>query len=130
MTQPLGFPLLTDENVHPRVVEGLQERGLDVITVVEEGLAGASDLALLRRARQDGRVVLTHDSDFGTLATRQGEAFSGIVYLRPGHIDPRFVLDVLDAIAALDLDLGFPFILIAARRGSDIKIRVRTPEPG
>ncbi len=128
MTRPLNFPLLTDENIHPLVVEGLRERGFDVTTVVEKGLAGARDLVLLQTARDEGRVIVTHDSDFGTLATRQGEPISGIVYLRPGHIDPSFLLAMLDAISALDLDVEFPFLVVAARRGNDIRIRLRIPE--
>lgn len=127
MTRPLDYPLLTDENLHPSVVDGLRERGHDAVTVVEHGLAGRSDLDLIRTAREEGRVIVTHDSDFGTLAIRRGEPWSGIVYLRPGHISPEFVLGVLDGVAELDIDVEFPFLLVAARRGDDIKIRLRTP---
>lgn len=72
-------------------------------------------------------MIVTHDSDFGTLAIRQGEPYSGIVYVRPGHISPRFVLEILDAVAALETDVGFPFLLVADRRGGDVRIRLRAP---
>jgi predicted nuclease of predicted toxin-antitoxin system len=70
---PLNFPLLADENIHPDVVRFLRDQGTDVCSVTEEGLAGQDNLTLLRRAYQENRVMLTHDSDFGTLAIMQRE---------------------------------------------------------
>jgi hypothetical protein len=59
---------LTDENIHPDVVAHLRARGLDVSDVREQGWYGRSDEELLREAHRAGRIVLTHDGDFGTLA--------------------------------------------------------------
>ncbi len=125
MTRPAELSFLADENVHPKVVAGLRARGHDVTTVVELELAGRPDLQILKAALEAERTVLTHDSDFGTLAILQGEPWSGIVYVRPGHISPEFVLEVLDAVRALDTDLEFPFLLVAARRDQDVRIRIR-----
>jgi predicted nuclease of predicted toxin-antitoxin system len=47
--------------------------------VVEAGLIGQSDEVVLRQAHSEGRVVLTYDSDFGSLAIAQNESFMGIV---------------------------------------------------
>lgn len=47
---PLDFPLLTDENIHPEVVKHLRDQGIDVQSVTEVGLLGQSDLAILRYA--------------------------------------------------------------------------------
>ncbi len=128
MSNPLAGPLLADENLHPRVVQGLRERGLDVVTVVDRGRGGADDHDVLQLAAAEGRVVLTHDSDFGQLAIQNGLPTAGIIYLRPGHISPEFVLETLDAVAALDLDGDGPFLIVAARRGADLRIRVRRLE--
>lgn len=81
--KPFEFPLLADENVHHAVVQVLRDEGNDIVTVRDEGLTGASDVAVLQRAVAQGRVILTHDSDFGTLALRSGEPFVGIIFLRP-----------------------------------------------
>lgn len=99
--RPLGFPLLADENIHPDVVQALQHQGKDVRTVRGEGLVGADDVAIIRIAHAQGRVVLTHDADFGRLAVQAGEPFTGILYLRPGHISATFVLSVLAAIESV-----------------------------
>ena len=66
--KPLELPLLADENIHPGVIAGLRQRGHDVRSVEDEALRGADDVAILRRAHASGRVVMTHDSDFGRLA--------------------------------------------------------------
>jgi len=122
---PLDFPLLTDENVHPDVVAFLRERGNDVRSVVECDLLGQSDVDLLRLAHESGRVILTHDHDFGTLAVARGEPFTGIVYLRPGHIRPEFTIETVEAIAAQSITVQSPFIVVAERRGQVVRIRVR-----
>jgi hypothetical protein len=52
--KPLDFPLLTDENIAPEVVEGLRRRGCDLRTAAEEGLIGRPDAELLERANDQG----------------------------------------------------------------------------
>ena len=81
------LPLLTDENVDPDVVAGLRRLGFDVLDVVESGRAGAGDVELLREATSRGRVVLTHDADFGTLAILQKEPLVGLIFLGGGKGD-------------------------------------------
>lgn len=47
----------TDEHVAKTVIRGLRGRGVDVMTVAEAGLMGASDEEHLARALKDGRVT-------------------------------------------------------------------------
>ncbi|MDY0168841.1 MAG: DUF5615 family PIN-like protein [Thermoguttaceae bacterium] len=54
----------TDEHVARAVVRGLRQRGVDVLTVPEAGLLGASDKEHLERARAERRVLFTQDDDF------------------------------------------------------------------
>jgi predicted nuclease of predicted toxin-antitoxin system len=119
------FPFLADENIHPGVVRFLRDHGCDVLDVKEAGLAGTSDRVLLDHARPDHRVILTHDADFGALAIVQGEQVRGIVYLRPGHIHPSFTVDTLSALFRLELELVAPFLLVAHRSGSKLRVRLR-----
>jgi len=124
--RPLDFPLLADENIHADVVLALVARGKDARSVFDEGLVGNDDVDILRAAHAQGRVVLTHDSDFGTLAYRTGEPFTGIVYLRPGHIAAKFVLEILSAIEETEFDVKPPFLVVAERKENAVRIRVRT----
>jgi predicted nuclease of predicted toxin-antitoxin system len=68
-----------DECVAAAVADGLRRRGVDVLTVEDAGLLGASDAEHLDRARREGRVIFTQDDDFLRLHAA-GEQHAGIVY--------------------------------------------------
>ena len=99
------YSLLTDENIDPAVVSFLRRSRFDVLDVVEARLIGSTDRSLLQLAVSEGRVVVTHDSDFGTLAIRQTAPVIGIIYLRPGHIDSQFTIDSIQALLNQSLEL-------------------------
>jgi predicted nuclease of predicted toxin-antitoxin system len=124
--KPLELPLLADENVHPDVVADLRKRGNDVRTVADEGLRGSDDVAILRCAHAARRVVVTHDSDFGKLAIQAGEPYTGIIFLRPGHISPEFVLGALAALEASSITVTPPFIAVVERKDAQVRVRVRS----
>jgi len=120
----LDFPILADENIHSEVIGFLRKAGLDVQSVSEQGYFGLLDAEVLQQATEAGRIVLTHDSDFGGPAL-MGAKFVGIVYLRPGHIQADFTIKTLQAIRDNAPEVTPPFILVAERTGDTVKIRVR-----
>lgn len=119
------YPFLTDENIHPLVVAMLRQEGINVWDVKEEQQQGASDTDLLHRAHGEGRIVLTHDSDFGALALAHNLAWTGIVYLRPGLQHVNIVLENLRILFAQRLRPHVPFILVIERKQDRLKIRLR-----
>jgi predicted nuclease of predicted toxin-antitoxin system len=127
--KPLDFPLLADENIAPNVVDGLRDRGHEVRSVWDEALVGRSDVDVLEVATRQGRVVVTHDLAFARAAVRSGASFVGIIYLRPGHISASFVLDIVDALRASDVEVQRPFIVVAERQQATVRVRVRTTPP-
>ena len=127
--RPLDFPLFTDENIAPDVVIGLRDRGHDVRTVWDEAVVGRSDSDVLDVATHQERVIVTHDVGFGRSTIRTGHQFVGIIYLRPGHISASFVLDIIDALRASDVDVKPPFIVVAERQLSTVRVRARTAPP-
>lgn len=52
-----------DENLNHDIVRGLRRRrpAIDILTVQEAGLGGASDATVLEWAAAEGRILLTHD---------------------------------------------------------------------
>ena len=88
--------LLTDENISPRVVTYLREKDIDVLDVKEEGWQGQVDEILLDIAHQENRFVLTHDSDFGTLAVNQNKPCYGILYLRLKNLKASNVSNICE----------------------------------
>lgn len=122
----LDYLLLADENIDPEVVNGLIALGKDVRSVLDEGLGGCDDLDITRHAHRSGRVILTHDSDFGSLAIQRAEPYVGIIFLRPGDIRPAVVLGMLAAVDSMTIDIRPPFIVVAARKDEMVRIRVRS----
>lgn len=123
--KPLDFPLLSDENIAPDVVAGLRVRRCDLRTAWDEQLIGRPDVDVLERATNQGRVVVT----FGRSAIRTGTSFVGIIYLRPGHISAAFVLAVIDALRESTVEVQPPFIVVAERQQSAVRVRARTAPP-
>jgi predicted nuclease of predicted toxin-antitoxin system len=123
--KPLDRPLLADENIQAATVARLAARGKDIRSVQDEGLAGRSDSEILRHASEQGRVVLTHDSDFGRLAVLHGDPLVGIVFVRPGHISVDHVMATLAAVESLADDIEPPFIVVAEHRDAVVRVRVR-----
>jgi predicted nuclease of predicted toxin-antitoxin system len=85
----------TDEHVAYAVIRGLRQRGIDVLSVPDAGMMGASDATHLAFALDLGRVVFTQDADFLRLAA-SGVTHAGIVYAAQhtsvGDIVHRLVL--------------------------------------
>jgi predicted nuclease of predicted toxin-antitoxin system len=120
----LDFPLLADENIHPEVISLFRQEGFDIESVSESGRFGLPDTEVLAEVAQAGRVVITHDRDFGGLAL-MGMEFVGIIYLRPGHIRTDFTMETIHAIRDHSPQVKPKFILVAMRTFDTVKIRVR-----
>ncbi len=79
----MSLALYMDENVHGAVTRGLRQRGVDVLTVQEDGLAATPDPQVLDRAGTLGRVLVSQDTDLLIEAVRRqrtGESFRGVIY--------------------------------------------------
>ena len=62
-----------DEDVDPDVALALRRQGIDVTTTYEMGLLGQPDKVQLAFACEQGRVIVTHDTDFLRLASQSAD---------------------------------------------------------
>ncbi|MBA3028256.1 MAG: hypothetical protein FP816_05480 [Desulfobacteraceae bacterium] len=115
--------ILTDENVSPKVVKFLRDIGLDVLDVKEQNLHGSEDETLLAMALKEQRIIMSHDSDFGTLAINQGKKFHGIIFLRLKSPKPDNAINALNQLFAGDLELQ-PATILVLEEG---RVRIRRP---
>jgi len=65
----------------------------------------------------------------GGLPVNAGELSVGVIYLRPGHIQPAFTLESLQAIQATVGDVAPGFVIVAEHRTGQVRVRLRVPSP-
>jgi predicted nuclease of predicted toxin-antitoxin system len=70
-----------DEHIDPDIALALRAHGIDVTTTIEQGLQSSDDEHHFRRARSEGRVIVTDDTDFLRLASVATD-HPGIVFCR------------------------------------------------
>ena|SRR5579862_8560845 len=89
--------LAADENFNNRILRSLRRQypGLDILRVLDAGLAGQDDPSVLAWAAVEGRVLLTHDA-----ATVPGFAYERVLMGQPmlGVIIVNYSLPIGQAI--------------------------------
>jgi predicted nuclease of predicted toxin-antitoxin system len=121
----IELPLLADENIDPIVINYFRSQGFDTQSVIENSWAGLDDERILEHAFRLSRVIVTHDSDFGKLTIPEGKPFTGIIYLKPGHIDPSFTLLSIEVLLDKVEAVQPPFIIVVQHGRGGIRIRYR-----
>jgi predicted nuclease of predicted toxin-antitoxin system len=73
--------LLSDQDVYATTTGFLRGLGHDVLSAAQLGLAQSADVHLLKTAREQGRLLVTRDRDFGGLVFVHGLG-PGVIFLR------------------------------------------------
>jgi predicted nuclease of predicted toxin-antitoxin system len=87
-----------------------------VIDVKEKGWHGKEDKFLLEQAYADERFILTHDSDFGTLAIFQSKEYYGIIYLRLKDLHYRNIIRVCENLLQLKQEVSIRSFVVEEGR--------------
>jgi predicted nuclease of predicted toxin-antitoxin system len=73
---------LADMGISPRVVEELRQNGHDAVHLQEQGWGTMPDPEILRKAQEEGRILLTHDLGFGELLAASGGELPSLIIFR------------------------------------------------
>lgn len=98
---------LLDENLSEKLVPLLSAAGHDVEHVRRLGLAGTLDPGVLEVAAQEERVLISADTDFGTLLARTHATAPSFVLIRRliGRRAPEIASVILDNLSSMEGDL-------------------------
>ncbi len=85
----MSLGLYMDEHVPAAITEGLRLRGVDVLTVQEDGRRKTDDDRLISRAGEMGRLLFSRNQDMLRHAERRqrlGIGFGGVVYAHQRNV--------------------------------------------
>lgn len=83
---------LVDNALSPYLAEELCRADHDAVHVRDLGMAAASDQAIFELAAQEDRVILSADTDFGTLLALRNASRPSVVIFRQSNKRPAAIL--------------------------------------
>lgn len=114
---------LIDNNLSPALAEILRVSGHDVCHLREIGLQAATDEVVLARARDERRVLVSADTDFGALLAHSGAAFPSVLLMRrlTGRRAAEQAATILANLPAVSADLEAGAVVVL----TDEWVRIR-----
>lgn len=91
MQKELELKFLADMGISYSTVEWLREQGYDTKHLRDEGLQKLSDDKIIIKAKDEGRIILACDLDFGDLMAASKDIFPSIIIFRLHNLTSRSI---------------------------------------
>jgi predicted nuclease of predicted toxin-antitoxin system len=115
---------LVDSAVSPLLAAELRRIGHDAVHTVERGLVSSADEIVLLNAFQEGRIVVTSDTDFGELLAQSGASRPSVILFRRSSGKPAAEFELL-AIALKNSEVLEALLLGAVIVLDPRRVRIR-----
>lgn len=89
---------LLDMGLARSTAEYLRSQGFNALHLREEGLQRLTDDLIIEKARQEERVILTHDLDFGRLIALSQSQLPSVITFRLSNMQPSHVNHYLNEV--------------------------------
>ncbi len=86
----MSIKILVDINLSPQWVDFLNKHGIDAVHWSTIGDHKAKDYVIMQWAKDEGRVVFTHDLDFGTLLALTRADSPSVIQMRTQDVLPQY----------------------------------------
>ncbi|MGB4691851.1 MAG: DUF5615 family PIN-like protein [Atribacterales bacterium] len=107
---------LADESCDFAVVRALRSKGFDVLAI-SEVCPGVEDQQVIELAKEEERILLTEDKDFGRFAYFSGASEAGVVLLRfPARSRQELCTSILSLINREGSKLERSFVILQPGR--------------